>query len=75
MIKSTLGVSETVVAKLLGITVLELRAEMCIGEEKINNDLYDQAMQLKEEGRSNIEISNIMRLNESSLRSILNKPL
>ena len=75
MSKRTSGVSETDVAKQMGITVSKLRSMACEGEDELRIDLYNQATRLKSIGLSNVEISKIMFLNESSIRTILNKPI
>jgi len=75
MIERTLEVSEADVAKRMGITVTKLRSIACQGEEELMNDLYAKATRLKSIGLSNVEISKNMFINESSIRTILNKPL
>ena len=67
-----LGISEIDVAKRMGITVPELRAKEVDDREHLRDELYIQVKKLKEEGLSTIEISNIIGLKESCIRTILN---
>ncbi len=65
------GLSETEIAKGLGITTTQLRAARSIAgtEEKMGR--IAQAQKLKAKGMSNIAIGEKMGINESSVRSLL----
>ena len=66
--------SETEVAKRMGMTVTELRTKTAEELRSVRSDLYNQVRKLKEEGLSNVEISKVMGLAESTVRQIYIKP-
>lgn len=74
------GMSEVDIAKGLGvfdpdgkgISTTQLRAAKSIAKNAIKNAEISRAMQLKDKGMSNVAIGQVMGLNESSVRALLN---
>lgn len=69
------GLSETEIAKGLGISVAQLRAKKSIANAEKRKAEVAQALRLKDKGYSNVEIGRIMGKNESSIRNLLNPAL
>lgn len=65
------GLSETEIAKGLGITTTELRAEKSIAKNEIKKQNQIDALRYKEKGMSNTAISEKMGIPESSVRAML----
>jgi DNA-binding CsgD family transcriptional regulator len=65
------GMSETEIARGLGITTTQLRAKKTIARAERKQEQIDQAQRLKDKGYSNVAIGERMGLNESSVRSLL----
>lgn len=65
------GMSETDIAKGMGITTTELRAAKSIAKNEQKQADIARAQRLKEHGYSNVEIGKRMEINESSVRSLL----
>lgn len=65
------GLSETEIAKGLGITTTQLRASKAIAKTEQRQSQISMATRLKEKGMSNIAIGERMGLNESSVRALL----
>lgn len=66
------GLSNTEIARGLGMTTTEFRARSSIAKNEKRKDDEMQAMRLKEKGMSNVAIGERMGINESSVRSLLN---
>lgn len=66
------GLSETDIAKSMGITVVQLRANRTIAKNEKRAADESTAKRLRDEGNSNVAIGNEMGINESSVRSLLN---
>ena len=66
------GLSETEIAKGLGMTTTQLRARRSIAKAEQRKADVAQALRLKEKGYSNVAIGEKMGINESSVRSLLN---
>lgn len=69
------GLSDTEIARGLGITTTQFRARMSISSADIRAYETAEAIRLKERGMSNIEIGHRMGKNESSIRALLNPVL
>ena len=68
------GLTESEVAKSMGVSSTRLRALVSLAKKERRNDLYSKAKTLKEEGISNVEIADRLGLKgESTVRSLLNK--
>lgn len=65
------GMSESEVAKGMGLSVTQLRAQKSIALAQQKQDKILTAQRLKEKGWSNVEIGKRMTLNESSVRALL----
>jgi len=65
------GMSETDIAKGMGLSVTQLRAHKSIALAQQKQDKILTAQRLKEKGWSNVEIGKRMNLNESSVRALL----
>lgn len=65
------GLSETEIARGLGITTTELRAAKSIAKTEQKQADIIEAQRLKDKGYSNVAIGNKMGINESSVRSLL----
>lgn len=65
------GLSETEIARGLGITTTELRAAKAIVKAQKKQADIAQAQRLKEKGYSNVAIGERMGINESSVRALL----
>jgi DNA-binding CsgD family transcriptional regulator len=65
------GVSETDIAKGLGVTTTELRAAKAIARNETAKADSAQALRLKSKGMSNVAIGARMGINESSVRTLL----
>ena len=66
------GLSETEIAKGLGMNTRELRENKKIAKAQIQKAMEAQAVKLKDKGMSNVAIGEQMGLNESSVRALLN---
>jgi DNA-binding CsgD family transcriptional regulator len=69
------GVSDTEIAKGLGITTTQLRAAKSIAKNEVQKADAALALRLKNKGMSNVAIGERMGINESSVRSLLNPAL
>lgn len=69
------GMKEKDVAKMLGISIDNLRAKKAIDTYNARNGNIQRAMELYEEGNSYSEIAKHMGLNPSSVRSLLSEPV
>jgi predicted transcriptional regulator len=69
------GMKEKDVAKMLGISIDNLRAKKAIDTYNARNGNIQRAMELYEEGKSYSEIARAMGLNPSSVRSLLSEPV
>ena len=65
------GLSETEIAKGLGVSTTQLRAQRSIARNEIREADRSTAYRLKEKGYSNVAIGKRMGINESSVRSLL----
>jgi DNA-binding CsgD family transcriptional regulator len=65
------GVSETDIAKGMGITTTQLRAAKAIAKNETRKADQARALQLKERGLSNVAIGEQLGRNESSVRALL----
>ncbi|NCC66528.1 MAG: sigma-70 family RNA polymerase sigma factor, partial [Spirochaetia bacterium] len=65
------GLSESEIAKGLGITTTELRAEKSIAKNEVKKQNQIDALRYKEKGMSNTAISEKMGIPESSVRAML----
>lgn len=65
------GLSETEIAKGLGITTTQLRAAKSIAKTAERQAAIGQAQRLKDKGYSNVAIGQRMGINESSVRALL----
>lgn len=65
------GMSETDIAKGLGMTTTQLRAQKTIAKNAQKKADISQAQRLKDKGMSNIAIGQQMGINESSVRALL----
>ncbi len=65
------GLSESEVAKGMGITTTQLRVQKTIEKNRIKQDQINMAQRLKDKGLSNVAIGERMKINESSVRSLL----
>lgn len=66
------GLSESTIAKGIGMTVAEMRARVSIEKDEQKNADASMALRLKDKGYSNVEIGRRMGKNESSIRNLLN---
>lgn len=66
------GLSETEIAKGLGLTTTQLRAKKSIAKAEQRKADVAQALRLKDKGYSNVAIGERMGINESSVRALLN---
>jgi hypothetical protein len=69
------GVSEANIAKGLGMSTTELRAERAIARNVKGKADTATALRLKNKGMSNVAIGRQMGINESSVRSLINPAL
>lgn len=69
------GMSETEIARALGMSTTELRAKKSIEKAQERAALVAEAVRLKDQGLNNSEIGRQMGLNESSIRNLLNPTL
>lgn len=69
------GMKEKEIAKMLGISIDNLRAKKAIDTYNARNGNIQRAMELYEEGNSYSEIARRMGLNPSSVRSLLSEPV
>lgn len=65
------GLSETEIAKGLGMSTTQLRAQKSIAKNEVKQHEINQAQGMKDRGWSNVEIGKRMGLPESSVRSLL----
>lgn len=65
------GMTETEIARGVGITTTQLRASKTIAKNEQKQAMINQALRLKERGYSNVAIGERMGINESSVRSLL----
>jgi transcriptional regulator len=65
------GLSEADIAKGLGITTTQLRAQKAIEKNRVKQDEINMAQRLKDKGMSNTAIAARMGKNESSVRALL----
>lgn len=66
------GLSETDIARGLGITTTQLRAAKAIAKNEQRKSDQSRAVRLKDKGMSNVAIGEAMGINESSVRALLN---
>lgn len=65
---------DTAVAKSLGMSTTQLRARLAVAKNERRSTQYDQAVSMREDGKTLQEIADTLGLpNESSVRSLLNK--
>lgn len=65
---------DTAVAKSLGMSTTQLRARLAVAKNDRRSTQYDQAVSMREDGKTLQEIADTLGLpNESSVRSLLNK--
>lgn len=69
------GMSETEIAKGLGMTTTQLRAKKSIAKAEARKADVAQALRLKDKGYSTVAIGERMGINESSVRALLNPAL
>lgn len=69
------GLTDTQIAKGMGITTTQLRARYSIDAAAQRQAQASEALRLKDKGYSNVEIGKRMGINESSVRSLLNPAL
>lgn len=69
------GLSETEIARELGISTTQLRARVAIAKNEKRKADESMAMRLKDKGYSNVKIGERMGINESSVRDLLNPTL
>jgi DNA-binding CsgD family transcriptional regulator len=69
------GMSETDIARGLGMSTTELRAKKSIAKAEQRAAMVSEAVRLKDSGMSNMEIGRQMGINESSVRNLLNPTL
>ena len=65
------GLSETEIARGMGITTTQLRAKKTIARAEAKQAQIGQAQRLKDKGYSNVAIGQRLGINESSVRSLL----
>lgn len=65
------GLSEADVARGMGITTTQLRVQKSIEKNRLKQDQINMAQRLKDKGYSNVAIGQRMKINESSVRSLL----
>lgn len=65
------GMTEKQIADLEGISVNRLRARKSISKDEIRSNNRARAIKLKDKGYSTTEIGRMMKINESSVRSLL----
>ena len=65
------GLTDTEIARGMGITTTQLRAKKTIALNEQKQYQIGQAQRLKDKGYSNVAIGTRMGLNESSVRSLL----
>ena len=65
------GMSEVEVAKAFGVTTTELRAAKSVAKNETRQADIGMAQRLKDKGYSNVAIGERMKINESSVRSLL----
>lgn len=65
------GLNEVDIAKNLGITTTELRTKKSLAKAEERSSLVSTAKKFKEKGMSNVAIGQRMKLNESSVRALL----
>lgn len=68
---SSQGMSETDIARGVGMTTTELRAARALAKNALRQADIAFAQRLKDKGLSNVEIGTRMKLNESSVRGLL----
>jgi DNA-binding CsgD family transcriptional regulator len=69
------GLSEVQIAEGLGMTTTQLRTRKSIAKSETRAAMAAQAQKLKEKGMSNVAIGKRMKINESSVRSLLDPAL
>ncbi|UQS94760.1 hypothetical protein SEA_ZEINA_91 [Arthrobacter phage Zeina] len=67
------GMSDVEIARGMGMSTTQLRAQKQIAKDIIRNENVRTAEKLKEKGMSNVAIGKQMNLNESSVRALLDK--
>jgi predicted transcriptional regulator len=67
------GMSDVLIAKGMGISTTQLRAQKAIAKDVIRNENVATAKKLKEKQMSNVAIGKQMGLNESSVRALLDE--
>lgn len=65
------GLTDTEIARGLGITTTELRAKKSIAKNEQRKADASRAIRMKEKGMSNVAIGEAMGINESSVRALL----
>lgn len=69
------GLSETEIAKGLGMSTTQLRSRKTIAKAQAKAEMSSMAQRLKEKGMSNVAIGKRMDINESVVRDLLNPML
>jgi DNA-binding CsgD family transcriptional regulator len=69
------GKTDAEIASSLGMSTTQLRAIKSLGTNELRNENYVRAMKLKEKGLSNIKIGEMLGMNESSVRSLLDQSI
>ncbi len=69
------GLSDTEIAKGLGMTTSQFRARNSIDKDEQRREDTARAMELKDKGYSNTAIAKEMGINESSVRNLIKNPL
>jgi len=74
-LKNKAGMAEKDIAKMLGISIDNLRAKKAYDTYNARNNNISKALELYEEGKSYSEIGREMGINPSSVRSLLSEPV
>lgn len=69
------GLNDKQIAERMGISTTVLRARRSVAKDEFRAAQSAQALRLKDKGYSNVKIGEIMGINESSVRSLLNPAL
>lgn len=69
------GLSENEIAERMGVSTTVLRARRSVAKDEYRAAQAAQALRLKDKGYSNVKIGELMGINESSVRSLLDPAL
>ena len=69
------GMSDTDIARGMGMTTTVFRSRISLANSEIRKENVARALELKDQGYSNVAIGEMMGINESSVRSLLNPAL